>query len=114
MAKVQAINHYPLVRENLLAIEQETVVDMLLSLDAKYQQLGDYVRDFVNQKYGQKNERFAGEGQLLLFPSPEEKPSEIEPTSESEDKNANGKTVKKKNSGHTRNQFPSELRECQS
>jgi transposase len=109
MAKVQAINHYPLVRENLLAIEQETVVDMLLSLDAKYQQLGDYVRDFVNQKYGQKNERFAGEGQLLLFPSPEEKPSEIEPTSESEDKNANGKTVKKKNSGHTRNQFPSEL-----
>jgi transposase len=109
MATAKAVNHYPLIRENLLAIEQETVVDLLLSLDAKYQQLGDYVRDLMNHKYGQKNERFDGEGQLLLFPSQEEKPSDIEPTPESESERANGKTNKKRNSGHTRNQFPSEL-----
>jgi transposase len=109
MATAKAINHYPFTKESLLALEQETVVDLLLSLDARYQQLGDYVRDLVNQKYGQKNERFAGEGQILLFPSQEEKPADVQSTAESAGEKANEKTAKKKNSGHTRNQFPSEL-----
>ena len=31
---------------------------MFLALDTKFQQLADYVRDVVTQRYGQKNERF--------------------------------------------------------
>jgi transposase len=58
----------PRDRESLLALDKDTLVDRLLSLEAKLDQLSDYVRDMVTQKYGKKNERFEAPGQLLVFP----------------------------------------------
>jgi transposase len=58
----------PRDRESLLALDKETLVDRLLSLEAKLDQLSDYVRDMVTQKYGRKTERFEAPGQLLVFP----------------------------------------------
>lgn len=58
----------PRDRESLLALDKSTLVDRLLSLEAKLDQLSDYVRDMVTQKYGKKNERFEAPGQLLVFP----------------------------------------------
>ncbi len=55
-------------RESLLALEKEALVDRLLSLEAKLDQLSDFVREMVTQKYGRKNERFETPGQLLVFP----------------------------------------------
>lgn len=104
MAKSKPTNHYPYTKESLRALDQETVIDMLLSLDAKYQQLGDYVRDLVNNKYGQKNERFENPGQLLLFPSGEEVNSH--PESESELASEKKKPSGGNKAGHTRNAPP--------
>jgi hypothetical protein len=58
----------PRNRESLLALDKDTLVDRLLSLEAKLDQLADYVRDMVTQKYGKKTERFEAPGQLLVFP----------------------------------------------
>ena len=106
MATANPTNFYPYTRENLRALDPETIIDLLLSLDAKYQQLGDYVRDLVNQKYGQKNERFETTGQLLIFPDQEQP---LEPASDavSEEKQKKGRTSKP---GHSRNVFPAELK----
>ena len=101
------MNQYPYTKESLLALEPETVVDLLLSLDAKYQQLGDYVRDLVNNKYGQKNERFESPGQLLLFPNHEENSADSKTKNQSE--NAENQPNKKRTPGHTRNPFPPDL-----
>jgi hypothetical protein len=48
----------PYTRESLQALDPETLINLYLSLDVKYKQLGDYVRQLVTEKYGQKNERF--------------------------------------------------------
>ncbi|MCC7531002.1 MAG: IS66 family transposase [Candidatus Melainabacteria bacterium] len=107
MATPKATNQYPYTKESLCALDKEAVIDLLLSLDAKYQQLGDYVRDLVNQKYGRKNERFDNPAQLLLFAGPDiETPTT---SSESETAGTSKKTVKKSKPGHSRNQLPKEL-----
>ena len=51
-------HHYTNDRERIGSIDHGTLVDMFLSLDAKFQQLADYVRDVVTNKYGRKTERF--------------------------------------------------------
>jgi transposase len=58
----------PRNRESLLALDKETLVDMFLSLEAKLDQLSEYVREAVTQKYGKKTERFEAPGQMLIFP----------------------------------------------
>ena len=69
MQAIKSMNQYPHSRESLRELDPETVIDMFLSLDAKYQQLGDYARDLVAEKYGPKTERFNSPGQLLIFPN---------------------------------------------
>jgi len=100
----ETTHHYTKDRERIRSIDHETLVDMFLALDAKFQQLADYVRDVVTQKYGQKNERFKSPGQLLIFPGTSES---TDPgtqaalaTSETE------KPAKPKKAGHGRNPLP--------
>ncbi len=96
-------HHYSNERERIQSIDHETLVDMFLALDTKFQQLADYVRDIVTQKYGSKNERFASPGQLLLFPGTS---AETQATSQ----NSNPKKPNKpKKPGHTRNPMPAHL-----
>jgi len=98
-----------------MALDHETVVEMLLSTDSKYRQLGDYVRDVIATKHGPKTERF--EGQLLLFPteaesldtspSPDAAPataSDLDVKSE-----AKSKSSKPKRAGHGRKPMPEGL-----
>lgn len=107
MPTTKATNHYPYTRESLRALDQDTVIDLLLSLDAKYQQLGDYVRDLVNSKYGHKNERFESSDQLFLFPN-QAGPSP-DPTSEGEPGSEKKRPPRREKPGHTRNAIPPDL-----
>jgi transposase len=81
---------------------------MYLSLDSKYQQLGDYVRDLVSDKYGRKTERFEGNGQLLIFPNQNMSPdSDVQAEGDSSpndaNPNASATATRKKKKGHSRN-----------
>jgi hypothetical protein len=103
----------PRDRESLLALDHVTLVDMFLTLESKIDQLGDYIRDIVNQKYGKKTERFDGPGQLLIFPGAENVNSEAESTEPPEQtdpaESAAGKVTRRKRRGHTRNPIPDHL-----
>jgi hypothetical protein len=68
MKSSQSNKPKPRDRDSLLALDKDTLVDRLLSLEAKVDQLSDFVRDMVTQKYGKRNERFEAPGQLLVFP----------------------------------------------
>lgn len=85
-------------------LEQDALIDLLLSLDAKYQQLADYVRDLVNSKYASKNERFNNPDQLLLFAGSNSETTEDlqEIETEPEPKGEPAPSSKKRKSGHTR------------
>jgi transposase len=109
MQALQKSPKYPYSKENLLTFDPEIVVDMLLSLDAKYLQLGDYVRGIVTEKYGQKSERFEISGQLLIFPTVEPPQPANDQTSNDEETNKSDSTPKKMRAGHTRNEMPKEL-----
>ncbi len=100
----------PRDRDSLLALDKDTLVDRLLSLEAKVDQLSDFVRDMVTQKYGKKNERFESPGQLLVFPGATAEgemaqsasvPSNLESSLSQEEK--------PKKPGHGRNPIPSHL-----
>jgi transposase len=108
MEKTKPTNHYPYTKENLRELDQETLIDMFLNLDSRYQQLGDYVRELVKDKYGRKDERFVGEGQLLIFP-------ELTNAAENKQSEASGnnsddaKPTNKKKPGHSRKPQPPDL-----
>lgn len=106
------MSQYPYSRQSLQNLDHETLIDMLLSLDAKYQLLGDYVRDLVNAKYGQKNEHFEGNGQLLIFPN-NNCAAVSEPTDSTKSDESGSTTEPKKrtkrNTAHTRNPVPNHL-----
>ena len=80
------------------------MVDLVIHLGAKVQQLSDAVRDLVMAKYGPKTDRFQDSGQLRIFPAPDT----VEQAKQPENKESNnGKPSKK--TGHTRNPFPENL-----
>lgn len=103
MSRVKPASLYPYSRESLQELGQDTLIDLLLSLDAKYQQLADYVRDLVNSKYASRNERFENPDQLILFPvSNSEEATENLQETELEQNEEPTLSSKKKKSGHTR------------
>jgi transposase len=111
MQALKQTHQYPYVRENLRSLDPELVIDMLLSLDAKYTQLGDYVRNLVTEKYASKSERFEGPGQLLIFPGGETAAltgNEAD-TNDIESQSKNKAPSKSKKPGHSRNPQPPEL-----
>lgn len=99
-------HHFSNERERIQSIDHATLVDMFLALDTKFQQLADYVRDIVAQKYGSKNERFASPGQLLLFPG--QTVANAEPQATQQTVPAK-KADKIKRPGHARNPMPDHL-----
>ncbi len=110
MSKSQSDKPKPRDRESLLAVDHVTLVDMYLALEAKIDQLGDFVRDVVTQKYGKKTERFEAPGQLIIFPGSENESSDQEPampTSTTGDESGSG--AQKKERGHTRKPMPEHL-----
>jgi transposase len=111
MPKSKQINHYPFTRESLRELDHETVIDMLLSLDAKYQQLGDYVRELVSDKYGRKTEHFQSPGQLLIFPGTNHSSADSSQACETKDSNSDDEYLQtqKRKAGHARNPLPPHL-----
>jgi transposase len=111
MATAKAINQYPYSRESLRELDQETMIDMFLRLDARYQQLADYVRECVNEKYNTKNERFENPGQLVLFPgvNADSIKAESQEGESSNQNDSNQKPSKLKKPGHTRKPQPANL-----
>jgi transposase len=117
MQAPQKMLQYPYSREDLLSLDSETLVDIILSTDSKFRQLGDYVRELVIAKNGRKTERFEGNGQLLIFPTkdaPTVEPGAGEaPVSDSADADndeaPSAKPSKPKKKGHSRNTPPSDL-----
>ncbi len=110
MATATVINQYPYSRETLRDIDQETMIDLFLNLDARYQQLADYVRDLVNSKYCSKNERFENADQLLLFPEQNAESADSTPDGEPSGSDASEKKPSSKpKSGHTRKPQATEL-----
>jgi len=101
------MNQYPHSREFLRELDRETFIDMFLALEAKYQQLGDSVRDLIHEKYGRKTERFDSPGQLLLFPEAVSKPT-IDADNENSSETSL-KVAKRKKPGHSRNEMPKDL-----
>lgn len=92
-------------RESINNLSKEELVDAVLLLGAKLQQLSDVVRDLVMAKHGPKTERFEDPGQLNIFPTQTaETSSDIDTESEEKKPNPPNKTE-----GHSRNEFPSSL-----
>jgi transposase len=114
MQAKQAANHYPYSRESLRALDPEAVIDMLLALDARYNQLADYTRELVTNKYGHKSERFKNPGQLLIFPGIDTTASDSSSTDEAASPASAEQTTPKshakpKKPGHTKNPLPTDL-----
>jgi transposase len=104
-------NINPYSRENLLTLDHDTLVDIVISFDARFQQLADRARDLINEKYGRKSERFESPGQLLLFPENAGEPSADAVKTPSADESELGakKPAKEKKPGHARNPIPPDL-----
>jgi transposase len=100
----------PRDRDSLLALDKDTLVDRLLSLEAKVDQLSDFIRDMVTQKYGKKTERFEAPGQLLVFPgSMNEVTKPPAPAASSTVGNNSPKEETAKKPGHGRKPIPEHL-----
>jgi transposase len=117
MQAPQKMLQYPYSKEDLLPLDNETLVDIILSTDSKYRQLGDYVRELVIARNGRKTERFEGNGQLLIFPTKDctvgesssaEAPVTGSPDADS-DETPSAKPLKPKKKGHSRNTPPKDL-----
>lgn len=111
MQKPKANHPHPYTRESLSKLDLETLINLVLSLDEKNQQLGDYVRDLVTNKYGRKTERFESPGQLLIFPG-QSSASESDPGSDASPSapiEPGTKKPKEKKPGHARNPMPPDL-----
>jgi len=92
-------------REDLSALSKEDLVDVVIQLGAKLQQLSDVVRDLVTAKYGRKTERFEDPDQLSLFAAekaPVQDAHSTQSASKKKEKSSTGK-------GHSRNPFPEHL-----
>jgi transposase len=102
----------PYTRESLQALDPETLINLYLSLDVKYKQLGDYVRQLVTEKYGQKNERFENPDQLQVFPG-NDAAGEATATADQPSVDAASEKkpspAKQKKPGHSRNPKPDHL-----
>ncbi len=103
----------PHTRDSLRALDPETLIDLYLSLGVKYQHLGDYVRQLVTEKYGQKNERFENPDQLQVFAGANVDASESAVTGDQPGGGASPEKApapsKKKKPGHGRNPKPAHL-----
>jgi|AGTN01.1.fsa_nt_gi Transposase and inactivated derivatives len=103
-------------KESLRAIDLETLIDMYILLDAKFQHLdsrfqllADHARELIANKYGPTTERFENPDQLLIFPDKaaatnHSDSADEEPSSAAATKNVESK--KKKKPGHQRNPQP--------
>jgi transposase len=117
MQAPQKMLQYPYSKEDLFSLDTETLVDIILSTDSKYRQLGDYVRELVIARNGRKTERFEGGGQLLIFPTKDatvDEPGSAEAPASDETASANDETpsakpAKPKKKGHGRNTPPKDL-----
>jgi Transposase C of IS166 homeodomain len=96
-------------RDSLRSLDIETFIDMFLALEEKYQQLGDFVRKLVIEKYGKKSERFEAPGQLSLLEvasgSANIQSSQPAPASF----NSASRHGQKSRPGHSRNELPADL-----
>jgi transposase len=100
----------PRDRDSLLALDKDTLVDRLLSLESKVDQLSDFIRDIVTQKYGKKTERFEAPGQLLVFPGPmNESAKTPSPAAPSSVENSTPTEETAKKPGHGRKPIPEHL-----
>jgi len=95
----------PRDRDSLLALDKDTLVDRLLTLEAKLDQLSDFIRDVVTQKYGKKTERFESPGQLLVFPGAVDEKAQAQPAATS----VEAVEEKPKKPGHGRKPMPAHL-----
>jgi hypothetical protein len=96
-------------RESLRSLDIEIFIDMFLSLEEKYQQLGDYVRELVTEKCGKKNERFDAPGQrsLLAVAGSDVATQSVQKVSDSPPSTA--QAIQKRKSGHSRNELPADI-----
>lgn len=110
MKSSQSHKPCPRDRDSLLSLDKEILVDRLLALEEKVDQLGDYIRDMVTQKYGRKNERFEAPGQLLIFPGAVADGGEVQSEAAAAAAES-GKPVEKKakKPGHGRKPIPEHL-----
>ena len=100
----------PRDRESLLALDQATLVDMYLSLEAKIDQLSDCIREMIMQKYGKKTERFETPGQLLVFGGPIVEDGNRQPPAAPDTSESGAPDKEKpKKPGHGRKQMPAHL-----
>lgn len=110
MSKSKCDKPKPRDRESLLAVDHATLVDMYLALEAKIDQLGDFIRDAVTQRYGKKTERFEAPGQLIIFPGTATETSEPESSKSTGTADSElSDSAKKKNCGHSRKPMPDHL-----
>lgn len=91
-------------------MDHAALVDMYIALEAKIDQLGDFVRDVVTQKYGKKTERFEAPGQLIIFPGSEDESSDSESTKPTDTADSeHDKPAKEQKRGHARKPMPEHL-----
>jgi transposase len=65
---MQIAPHQQLSRDFLDNLNKEDLISLLLGVDSKYNQLAEYVRALLQEKYGRKTERFENPDQLRLLP----------------------------------------------
>lgn len=98
---MQSTKHQELSKEFLVTLDQEALINLVIQLDSKYQQLAESARIALAEKYGRKTEHFNHPGQLLLFPSQDASSESAEPQ-----KSVQQQDAKTQKPGHTRNQKP--------
>jgi transposase len=96
-------------RDSLRSLDIETFIDMFLSLEEKYQQLGDFVRELVIDKYGKKSERFEAPGQLSLLEAAGNRIDVQSSQQATETTNTASRASQRSKSGHSRNELPADL-----
>ncbi|MBK9280776.1 MAG: hypothetical protein IPM93_21655 [Candidatus Obscuribacter sp.] len=64
---MQNTQYHELSKEFLVTLDQEALINLVIQLDFKYQQLAENARIALADKYGRKTEHFISTGQLLLF-----------------------------------------------
>lgn len=112
MSTSKPTNHHPYTRESLQNLDQATLIDIIVNLDATNQQLGDYIRDMLDSKY-RKSDRFESTGQLRLFPKQHEAGGDSETDGQVAKKNTesqSGQVAKPKKPGHARKPMPTHLK----
>lgn len=105
MKKRQKSKQYNLSsRESLNDLSKEELVDAVLLLGNKVQQLSDVVRDFVNARHGRKTERFDNSDQLNIFSSTANTTKQFDKPATENNSSKNKSSAPRE--GHSRNPFP--------